>query len=166
MRRLRIHLFRLICLMATVDSATAGQAEFGIYSNRHFGYSVRYPSSLLRPAATHSAAGQAFVSVVGHAGFRVFAARLDGRSLEELANEAQAICPDRRPSYRVVKPRLAAVSCRVGDHIVYQKTLLQGEIEITVRGEYPATERRTWDPVVTSIARSMSADPRPTQFPG
>jgi len=43
----------------------------------------------------------------------------------------------------VVKPALVAVSCRAGDHIVYQKSLVRGDIEITVRGEYPASERQT-----------------------
>ena len=85
---------------------------------------------------------------------------MNGRSPSEIAKDAQAICPDGRPSYRVVKPTLVAVSCKVGDHIVYQKSLLRGNLEVTVRGEYPQSERDIWDPVVTSIARSMSTGSR------
>jgi hypothetical protein len=150
---------RLIALLPAMASAAAAQFAQGTYANRQFGYSVRYPAAMLRPVAGHSPEGQAFASTAGHAGFRVFAAQLKGRAPQDLANDAQAICPSGRPSYRVVKPAVVAVSCRAGDHIVYQKSLVRGDIEITVRGEYPASERGTWDPVVTSIARSMRAAP-------
>src|SRR4051794_23082448 len=149
-----------VALLAVVAGSAAAQPAQGIYANQQFGYSVRYPASLLRPVTSATPEGQAFASVAGHAGFRVFAARLNGRAPQDLAKDAQAICPGGRPSYRVVKHALVAVSCRAGDHIVYQKSLLRGDIEITVRGEYPASERQTWDPVVTSIARSMRAAPR------
>ncbi|MBV9570289.1 MAG: hypothetical protein JO056_03520 [Alphaproteobacteria bacterium] len=147
----------LICLLTEIGSDALAQGVTGTYSNRQFGYSIRYPAALLRPLSTHSAEGQAFTSLTGHAGFRVYAIHLNGRSAEDVADEAQAICPDRRPSYRIVKPTLAAISCKVGDHIVYQKSLLRRDIAITVRGAYPIAERAKWDPVVTSIAHSMAA---------
>jgi hypothetical protein len=102
-----------------------------------------------------NAEGQAFTATSGDAGFRVYGWPQDGRSPEQLADEAQRACPG-KPHYRVVKPGLAAVSCEKGDHILYQKSLLRGGLAITVRGEYPIRERARWDPVVTSIARSMS----------
>jgi hypothetical protein len=148
-----------VFFLLAIGSAAAVQAQAGTYTNRQFGYSIRYPSSLLRPAASHSAEGQAFVPVVGRAGFRVFAAPLNGRSPNEFADDAQAVCPGAHPSYRVAKPTLVAISCRAADHIVYQKSLLRGDTAITVRGEYPQKERWIWDRVVTSIARSMSAAP-------
>ncbi len=152
-------------LLAALGSAVAAQAHAGTYTNRQFGYSIRYSSSLLRPAGTPTSEGQAFAPVVGHAGFRVYAARLNGQSPQELADVAQAICPGGRPSYRVAKARLVAISCRAGDHIVYQKSLLRGDFEVTVRAEYPAKERWIWDRVVTSIADSMSAAPVNADYP-
>jgi hypothetical protein len=146
---------RMCCLLVGFTAAAAAQSGFALYSNARFGYSIRYPVSLLKPIAGHGNAGQAFAAVSGHAGFRVFAAPLSGRSPQQVASEAQRICPG-APDYRVVKPALIAVSCRTGDHIIYQKTLLRSGLEITVRGEYPTRERDIWDPVVTSIARSMS----------
>jgi hypothetical protein len=156
----------LICLAAFLAATAARQAQAGTYENRQFGYSIRYPSSLLEPVATHRPEGQAFAALAGQAGFRVFATRLNGRSPQEMADQAQAICPAGRPTYRVTKPRLVAISCVAGDHIVYQKSLLRGDLAITVRGEYPAAERGTWDPVVTSIAHSMSAAPLDADYPG
>ena len=141
-------------------TSMAGLGDFAEYRNGQLGYSIRYPASLLKPIANHSGAGQAFASRSGHAGFRVFGAALGNRSPRQVADEAQRICPGARPDYRVVKPTLVAVSCRTGDHIVYQKSLLRDGLELTVRGEYPADERSVWDPVITAIARSMSVAER------
>jgi hypothetical protein len=152
--------------MTALAAVAALPAKAGTYSNEQFGYSIHYPSALLRPIKTHSDAGQAFIAVAGDAAFRVFAASRKGQSPQEMADDAQAVCPGARPFYRVAKPRLIAISCTAGDRIIYQKSLLRGNLAITVRGEYPAAERETWDPVVTSIARSMSADPIDADYPG
>jgi hypothetical protein len=147
-------MFRMVCVLAAISTAAVVQTDYAVYTNDRLGYSIRYPISRLKPAGGNGA-GQAFAAVSGKAGFRVFAAPLDGRSPQQIADEAQRICPA-KPDYRVVKPTLVAVSCETGDHIVYQKSLLRGGLQITVRGEYPIRERARWDPVVTSIARSMS----------
>jgi hypothetical protein len=146
-----------ILLLLAFTNATNAQAQSASYVNDHYGYAIRYPASLLKPAAqADSSDGRAFISSVGHAGFRVFATPMANRSPAQIADEAQRICPGGRPSYRVAKPALVAISCKSGDHIVYQKSLLRNGLAVTVRGEYPAQERATWDPVVTSIARSMT----------
>ncbi|HEY1961807.1 MAG TPA: hypothetical protein VGG69_05280 [Rhizomicrobium sp.] len=148
---------RVIFLLLAISVAAGADPDFATYANQHYGYSIRYPASLLKPVKnTDDGAGQAFAAISGDAAFRVAARPLAGRSPKELADEAQQICPGERPYYRVAKQGLAAVSCQTGDHIVYQKSLLRNGLEIRVRGEYPARERATWDPVVTSIARSMS----------
>jgi len=148
-------MIRTVCLMAAISiTAAAAQERYATYQNDRLGYSIRYPAPLLKPVGG-STDGQAFAAVSGDAGFRVFAAPLAGRSPQQLADEAQRACPG-KPDYRVVKPALVAVSCETGGHIIYQKSLLRGGLQITVRGEYPARERARWDPVVTSIARSMS----------
>jgi hypothetical protein len=134
---------------------SSGAGGISGLQQRAAGYAIRYPASLLTPVS-RSDAGAAFAATSGSAGFRVFGVPLAGRSPRQLANEAQRICPGARPDYRVVKPTLVAVSCETGDHIIYQKSLLRGGLQITVRGEYPTRERARWDPVVTSIARSMS----------
>lgn len=152
-------MLRAVCLLVAITAAAAAEDADALYQNKRLGYSIRYPISLLRPIANYSSDGQAFAAVSGNAGFRVFGAPLAGRSPQQLANDAQRICPGARPDYRVVKPTLVAISCETGDHIIYQKSLLRGGLQITVRGEYPARERARWDSVVTSIARSMSVSP-------
>ncbi|MBV8800680.1 MAG: hypothetical protein JO208_12835 [Alphaproteobacteria bacterium] len=152
----------LVALLALASAGTTAYA--GTYTNPQFGYSIHYPSKLLRPLASHTAEGQAFAAVVGHAGFRVFAARRNGQSPQEFADDAQTVCPGSQPSYHVAKARLVAISCRAGDHIVYQKSQLRGDYAVTVRAEYPAKERWIWDRVVTSIADSMSAAPMDTSY--
>jgi len=155
-----------ICLMTALAATVVLPAGAGTYSNEQFGYSIRYPSTLLRPVDMHSDAGQAFAAVAGHAGFRVFAASRKGRSPQEMADDAQTVCPSGHRVYRVARARLIAISCIARDRIIYQKSLLRGNLAITVRGEYPASERATWDPVVTSIARSMAAIPEAADYPG
>jgi hypothetical protein len=150
-------MFLGVALLLVTGTAAAPQTDEGVYRNERLGYSIRYPASLLKPVGG-SDAGQAFAATSGTAGFRVFAAPLAGRSPQTLADETQRVCPG-KPEYRVAKPTLVAVSCETGDHIVYQKSLLRGGLQITVRGEYPTRERARWDPVVTSIARSMSVTP-------
>jgi hypothetical protein len=147
-------MFRMIWFLVLIATAAEADSEDAVYTNDRLGYSIRYPASQLKPVGG-SNDGQAFAAVSGNAGFRVFAAPLAGRSPQQIAKEAQKICPA-QPDYRVIKPTLVAVSCETGDHIVYQKSLLRGGLQITVRGEYPIRERDRWDPVVTSIARSMS----------
>lgn len=150
-------MYRAILFLLVSTAVAVAGPQFATYSNPHYGYSIEYPAALLTPVqGLKSDAGQAFTAASGHAGFRVFAHPLAGRSSKSLADEAQQICPGDRPSYRVVKAALAAVSCEAGDHIVYQKSLVRNGLEITVRGEYPVRERHIWDAVVTSIARSMS----------
>lgn len=142
--------------LASVSSKAAGEEpHLASYVNESYGYAVRYPVSLLQPV-TKSSEGQSFASRSGHAGFRVFAKDRAKGSPSDLADDVQHVCPKGMASYRVAKPMLVAVSCRVGDHIIYQKTMLRDGLEISVRGEYPVDERATWDPVVTTIARSMS----------
>ena len=116
-------MFRTIFLLAAISTAAAAQTD-SVYTNDRLGYSIRYPTSLLKPVSG-SGGGQAFAAASGSAGFRVFAAPLDGRSPQQIADDAQRVCPG-KPDYRVVKPTLVAVSCETGGHIVYQKSLLRG----------------------------------------
>lgn len=153
---------REIFLLLATTSAACGDPQVAAYVNQDYGYAIHYPSSLLKPSAqADTSNGRAFISSVGHAGFRVFATPLGRRSPAQIADEAQRICPRGHPSYRVAKPALVAISCKAGDHIVYQKSLLRNGLAITVRGAYPARERAIWDPVVTSIARSMTVADSP-----
>jgi hypothetical protein len=145
-----------------MTGAAAAGADLTTYTNQRYGYSIRYPASLLKPVEkTDDGAGQAFVAISGDAAFRVAARRLGTQSSKEIADEAQQICPGAKPYYRVAKQGLAAISCQTGDRILYQKSLLRDGLEIRVRGEYPVRERQVWDDVVTSIARSMSTADRP-----
>jgi hypothetical protein len=153
---------RGVLLLLAMTSAAAAGADLTTYTNQRYGYSIRYPASLLKPVEnTDDGAGKAFAAISGHAAFRVAARPLAGQTPKEVADEAQQICPGERPHYRVAKQGLAAISCQTGDRILYQKSLLRDGLEIRVRGEYPARERQVWDGVVTSIARSMSTAERP-----
>ena len=41
--------------------------------------------------------------------------------------------------------------------VLYQKTLIHRDVLSTVRIEYPAADRKTWEPLVAQISGSLTA---------
>lgn len=155
-----MRLFFLSLSLLTV-SVSAPAPLFATYVNGRYDYAISYPSNLLKLQPESDAGdGRVFEAAKGAAQFRVFA----GGTVPEIndtpgaaARSAEEKCPSHRATYRVVKPRLVAISCTVGPNILYSKTLLRGSVATTFMGTYPAKERAIWDPVVAAMARSMTA---------
>jgi hypothetical protein len=140
-----------------VASAPASAAT---YVNVRYGYAVDYPADLLIAEPEADAGdGRMFHAHQGTAKMSVWAEwKMDGldQSPEDIAREAGSHCAAGRVAYKVVKPRLVALSCVTAEgRATYQKTLIGKAALTTVTFDYPATERRRWDPVVASIAASM-----------
>jgi len=135
-------------------------AEIDIYSNARYGYSVSYPRDLLRPLPeADNGDGRIFKAKTGAAEFRVFA---EGNALDEsaelIAKRAESDCPDRKASYRVVKPALVVVSCTMTNgHVYYQKTLIRGGMETTMTANYPKSEGQIWARAVSVMSKTMTA---------
>jgi hypothetical protein len=132
-----------------------------IYVNSRYDYTISYPPALLKAQPESDAGdGVVFDAVKGTAQFRTFASATVpdiNDTPRAAAKSAEEKCPGHRAAYRVVKPRLAAISCTIGSDILYSKTLLRDGVATTFMGSYPLTERATWDPVVAAMARSMTA---------
>jgi hypothetical protein len=139
---------------------TPAPASAATYVNVRYGYAVSYPADLLvaEPEADagdgrmfHARQGTAKMSVWGEW-------KMDGldQSPAGIAREAGSHCAPGGAAYRVVKPRLVALSCVTPEGwVTYQKTLIGKEALTTVTFDYPTAERRRWDPVVASIAASL-----------
>jgi len=150
----------LLAALFTGSGAIAAPLQ-DMYVNSRYDYSISYPRTLLKPQPeSDSQDGRVFAAVKGKAQFRVFA---DGTvpditdTPEAAAKLAEEKCPGHRATYRVVRPRLAAISCTIGTDILYSKTLLREGVATTFMGTYPVRERPIWDPVVAAMARSMTA---------
>lgn len=145
-----------LALLAT----TAATGDLATYVNQRFGYSIRYPADLfVAVREADNGDGRAFHARRGGPRFLVWAAyNALGRTPADLAAEASRDCPRHRADYRVVKPRLVAVSCVGGDgRVIYQKTLIRGDVLTTFRMTYPSAERSRWDAVLAQISGSLTA---------
>lgn len=132
-----------------------------VYVNSRYDYSISYPANLLKQQPEPDAGdGVVFSAIKGAAEFRVYASgTVEGinDTPQAAATLAEEKCPSHRATYRIVKRELAAISCTIGTNIFYSKTLVHGGLATTFMGTYPVAERAIWDPVVATMAGSMTA---------
>jgi hypothetical protein len=151
----------LAVLSAALVLMSASAFAQSIYANARYDYSISYPSSLLKQQPeSASGDGVVFSAIKGKAEFRVYANAMvedinDTPAL--IAKSAEEDCPGHHATYRVVKPKLVAISCTAGANILYSKTLMNGDVATTFEGTYPAAERAIWDPAAAAMARSLTA---------
>ena len=151
--------FSTASLIAAVAMAGAAPAADAVYVNARFGYELSYPTDRLvaQPEASNGD-GRRFRARDGSAEMAVWGGY---NALEQSpAALARAVvdtdCGGRTPALRVARADLVAVSCLKADgRIVYQKTLIHSDVLTTLRFDYPAAERATWDPVVKRVSASM-----------
>jgi hypothetical protein len=152
----------LLCLAIALTATVAVAApKMEIYSNDRYSYTISYPPSLLK-AQPESASGdgRGFSGINSSAEFLVYA----GGMIEGIDDTAQAIaktaeedCPGHHAAYRVVKPKMVAISCEAAAKILYQKTLLHDGLATTLTATYPTSEKAIWNPIVATMASSMTA---------
>jgi hypothetical protein len=155
---MRSFLYLVLALAAT---AAVAAPKMEIYSNDRYGYAISYPPSLLKaqPEAD-SGDGRVFSGTHSSAEFRVYAeAMVEGidDSAEAIAKTAEEDCPGHHASYRIIKPKMVAISCEAGAKIIYQKTLLHDGLATTLTATYPTSEKAIWNPIVATMAASMTA---------
>ena len=132
------------------------------YANARFGYSVTYPDDLLIPEReADNSDGRAFHVRHGAARMSVWGAYRDEASEgtpDAIARLYQADCGGGKITYKIVKPRLVAFSCVTpAGQIIYQKTLIGGDVLRWVRFDYPYSDRAAWDTVVRQVSSSLRA---------
>ncbi len=125
------------------------------YSNARFGYSISYPSSLLKPQG-EAANGDGQVFTGRGAEMRVFGSNM--LLNETLAAEYKALLREKGSSvtYKVLKGSFFVISGKSGGRIYYQKTFENADgAFITFMIEYDESLRSTFDPAVTRMVRSL-----------
>jgi hypothetical protein len=151
---------RMSLLMATVTAAllaSAAHAEsWRVYRNARFGATADVPKDWTMGEAPENDDGRIFTSpdkqsqIIVHGGFRSF--QKEQEVAERLApGDGETIAYSRKGRDWV------AVSGTKGDRIFYRKSLLscKGTVWNSVSIDYPAAQKKKFDPIVTRVARSL-----------
>jgi hypothetical protein len=126
------------------------------YTLSETGASVDVPSSIFSKDAgpTEQGHGRRFMSPNGNATFAF-------QSIRNVADDSPAeFLAKKNPPAHIVYKRITAhffaVSSFRNDLIWYDRCNFAGEFINCVMVNYPATEKRRWDGVITRISRSLS----------
>ncbi len=143
--------------LSTVAAFPASAAD---YANARYGYFVSYPANLLvAEREADSGDGRKFHAKRGTAKMAVWAEwKMDelDQSPDHIAREAASDCDGGKVAYKVVKPKLVALSCVTPKgRVHYQKTLIGKDAVTTLTFEYAASEKARWDPVVARVSTSL-----------
>jgi len=144
---------------AVVVAAAVPQNEqrWLTYTNARFDYSITYPSSLTAQGEADNSDGQVFRSAKGGAELRVWGSNNAlNQTLAGAYKEAVAeINQNGTVTYKVLGRNSFVVSGTRGGKVIYQKTLLRGDVFKSFTFEYPVSSKSTYDPVTNRIANSF-----------
>ena len=143
------------CMLAGIVSA-AQAPTYKTYTNARFAYSISYPANLLQPQGeAENGDGQAFRAADGRAEMRVWGGyNINNESLRAVHDQAVKEW-GAGVSYKVMKQDWFVVSASVNGKIHYRKTMLRKDVLKTFEIEYDESQKATYDPVTTRIAKSF-----------
>lgn len=145
----------ILFLILIFSLCAFGQSRYKTYNNARFGYSISYPSDLLKPQG-EAANGDGQVFLGNGAEMRVYGSNL--LLNETLRKEYNALLEEKggSVSYKVFKNTFFVISGKENGKIFYQKTFEDSDgAFITFMIEYDESKRKTYDAVVTKIVRSF-----------
>lgn len=126
------------------------------YVNSRFGFEVRYPSGSFVPQGeSDNGDGQRFLSSDGLAEWTV--SGMDNvldQSLSQ-AFDDELLVTGRRVTYKQLNRNFFVVSGMEGPDLVYVKKMLRDGVYYTLMMRYPASARKTYDPVLHIIEKSF-----------
>lgn len=148
----------LVLLSSFATNAFQKAERWNTYANARFNYSISYPSSLAAQGESANGDGQVFRSGDGAAELRVWGSNNAlNQTLEAAYQEAITDLEQHggSVSYKLLRGNFFVVSGRQGNTIVYQKTLLRGDVFKAFTFTYPAGAKSTYDSITTRIANSF-----------
>jgi hypothetical protein len=149
-------LIMAITMMAAALSVAVAQ-PLRHYGNARFNYWVDYPASLVAGPEPANGDGRAFTLRSGRPGSISISGMYNAsdETTAQIADEAAQDC-GAPVAYRLVKPRLAAISCVQGARIHYRKTvLMDDDVLVTLAADYPRADAAVWDRIVAQMSASM-----------
>src|SRR6195952_6123384 len=146
---------QVLALAASTSMAAAQPVRWTTYTIPETGTSVNFPSSVFsEEAGSPDGYGQRFRTADGRANITIQAA-------PNVANDSPAAFlakknPPPRVQYKRVTARFFAVSSYKGDKVWDDRCNFSRGLVHCVLINYPATEERAWDDIVTRISLSLS----------
>ncbi|SCB55747.1 hypothetical protein GA0061098_105219 [Bradyrhizobium shewense] len=144
----------VFALVASTSAVSAQPVRWTTYSIAQTGTSVDFPASIFtEEAGRPDGYGQRFRTADGRADLTIQAA-------PNVANDSPAAFlaknhPPARIQYKRTTPRLFAVSSYKADKVWYNRCNFSSGLIHCVLINYPASEEREWDDVVTRISLSL-----------
>jgi hypothetical protein len=153
--------FRLIAataLLATIVPGFAAQDNhlWKTYTNERFGFSVCYPSDLLRlEAAPDNNDGQTFI---GSNGAKIAAwgswNATDWTLADSAREDEKRLANDGgKVTYKVIRKGFYVISGRNGDQIFYNRTALANGKLSAVELTYPAVDSALWNAISARVSQ-------------
>jgi hypothetical protein len=162
--RLRTGSARLHALIATTallaatlpGSAAQDNHAWKTYTNERFGFSVCYPSDLLRPGtAPDNNDGLTFI---GSNGAKIAAwgslNAMDWTLADSARQDEQRLAHDAgRVTYKVIRKAFYVLSGRKGDQIFYNRTALANCKFSAVELTYPTADSAIWNAISARVSQ-------------
>lgn len=152
-----IGLYFLIKEYPDVTSNKHSSTQIGVYINKKFGYSMKYPKNILYPQGeSDNGDGQFFLSKDGESKLRVWGEwaapndTLDDRYYSELKNTN-----NRTIVYKAKKSNWFVISGYIGDKIYYQRTMSDKDAFATFIFEYKTSQRKIYDKIAGVMSWSF-----------
>ena len=150
----------MFACLAVAAIAVAQQAggDWKPYANVRFAYSVQYPADQLRAGReADNSDGKVFTALHGSGTISVSGHyALEATSQRDEAADAEKECAGGKATYRLNNPKVQAVSCTLANgKVLYQYSQSQKDVIATIRAEYPASEKATWDQIVPHMVHSL-----------
>jgi len=147
-------------LFASALSAGADLA-YTQYINLRYHYAVSYPAAILTPQGEPDAGdGQSFLSKGRDVEMSVWGSYnvLDETIRSRFGDQTRGkngASLDRKVTFKRLAKNWFVVSGSSGENIFYEKTILEGNVFITVAFSYPAAAKTSWDPILATVSKSL-----------
>lgn len=127
-------------------------------------FTFRYPANEFEfKPVTDGRKGVFAKSKEGHAYIEILKSDpVPGETTQGLHDEWIVSCAKSPTAYDPVRPKWVVVSCleRTGKgDALYRKEILGDQLDLTLFVAYPASEKSTWDDVVTNLVKSLKLRP-------
>lgn len=145
----------LASVLASTSTASAEAVRWTTYSIPETGTSVDFPSSIFTERAGRPEGhGQRFRTADGRANLTIQAAT--NSSNDSPASFLARKHPPSHITYKRITSRFFVVSSYRGDKIWYDRCNFSRGLVHCVLINYPASEKRDWDDIVTRISLSLN----------
>jgi serine/threonine-protein kinase len=152
---------RLIALLLLCASLPAAAETYRSYANERFGATADVPASWRAGPPPENGDGLIFRSPDGSAALTVSGSLNIADSVDEAMRDQAAPNDGEAVTYRKSGKRHVTVSGTKGDRIFYRKSILVcgDQIWNSIHLEYPARDKKTYDALVTHVAKSLRGGP-------